>query len=74
MRIEVKVIPGSRKNLLTEEGEGRFKAHLTAPPVDGRANEALIELLSEHFGVRKSSVEIIKGLKTRRKTISINGI
>ncbi len=73
MQINVKVIPGSKKNYLQEEG-GSIKVHLTAPPVEGKANAALIELLSEHFNVAKSKIEIIKGLKSRIKTINILGI
>jgi uncharacterized protein (TIGR00251 family) len=68
--IEVKVIPGARKNNI-EESEGLYRVYLTAPPVDGKANKALINFLAEHFGRRKSEIEIIKGLKSRMKTIKI---
>ena len=70
MRLDVKVIPGARKNSLSEEN-GIFKVHLTAPAVDGKANAALIAFLAEHFDVKKRGIEIIKGLKSRRKTINI---
>jgi len=73
MKIDVKVIPGARKNLIKQEG-GMWKVHLSAPAVDGKANKALIVLLAEHFKVRKSQIEIIKGLKSRRKTINIKYI
>jgi uncharacterized protein len=71
MIIPIKVIPGARKNLLKEEG-GTVKVYLTAPPVDGKANEALVDLLSEYYDVRPSCIEIIKGLKSRNKVININ--
>ena len=51
-----------------------WKIYLNAPAVDGKANKALIALLAEHFNVRKYQIEIIKGLKLRRKTINIEDI
>ena len=68
--IQVKIIPGARKTRVETEAEG-LRVYLNAPPVDGKANKALIEVLAEHFGVRRQQVEIIKGLKTRHKTIKI---
>ncbi|NTV28549.1 MAG: YggU family protein [Candidatus Omnitrophica bacterium] len=74
MIIDIKVIPGAKKNLVVEEGGRIVKVYLTSPPVEGRANEALIEFLAEHFGLRKSQIEIIKGLKSRNKVIKISGV
>ncbi|MBF0123125.1 MAG: DUF167 domain-containing protein [Candidatus Omnitrophica bacterium] len=73
MVLNVKVIPGARKNLYKEEN-GTVKIYLTAPPVEGRANEALCDFLAEHFDVRVSCIGIIKGLKSRNKVINIKGI
>ena len=73
MKVEIKVIPGAKKNAMKQE-EGRWKVYLSAPPADGKANKALLGLLAEHFQVRKSQIEITKGLKSRHKTISIKGI
>ena len=70
MKFEVKVFPGAKKNLFKEEGAG-MKVYLTAPPVDGKANAALVDFLAEHYGVRTSRIEIIKGLKSRNKVINI---
>ena len=47
---------------------------LTAPPVDGAANEQLLEILSEELGIRKSSLRILKGLSSRHKVIEIQGV
>ena len=71
MNLNIKVIPGAKKNLLKKEGE-IYKIYLTAPAVEGKANEALIEFLADYFQVRKSHVEIMQGLKSRRKFIRIN--
>lgn len=73
MKINVKVIPGAKKNLLEKTGEG-YRVRLTAPPVEGRANEALIAFLAEYFEVPKSRIVIIKGLKSRNKTVNIGNI
>ncbi len=73
MEIEVKVIPSARKNAICQEG-GRYKVHLTAPAVDGKANEVLVKFLAGHYGVRKNQIEIIKGLKSRHKIIIIRDI
>ena len=70
MILEIKVVPGAKKNLLKEEAGG-VKVYLTAPPVDGKANEALVDFLAEHYGIRSSRIEIIKGLKSRNKVINI---
>ncbi len=68
---DLKVIPGAKRNAWKEEASG-IKVYLTAPAVDGRANEALIEFLADRFSVRKSSVNLIRGLKSRQKTVTIN--
>ncbi|MBI3617134.1 MAG: YggU family protein [Candidatus Omnitrophica bacterium] len=73
MKIEVKVIPSAKKNAITQEGQ-RYKIHLNAPAVDGKANEALVKFLAEHFQVRKNQIEITKGLKSRHKVIIISDI
>ncbi len=73
MNINVKVIPAAKRNAIKQEGDV-WKIYLNAPAVDGKANKSLIALLAGHFGVRKSRIEIIKGLKSRHKTISIGDI
>ncbi|MBF0570281.1 MAG: DUF167 domain-containing protein [Candidatus Omnitrophica bacterium] len=70
MKLQVKVIPGAKKNLWKEDGD-IIKIYLTAPPVEGRANEALIDFLADHYKVRRSEIEIVKGLKSRHKVVNI---
>jgi hypothetical protein len=72
-QLRVKVIPSAKKNSFQEEG-GIIKVYLNAPAVDGKANKALISFLAEHFQIKKSCIEIIKGLKSRHKTINISNI
>ena len=73
MKIDIKVIPGAKKNLFRKEAS-LTKVYLTAPAQEGRANKALVEFLAEHFDLPKANIEIIKGLKSRTKTINIWGI
>ena len=67
------MIPHAKRDLLKREGEV-CKIYLTAPAVDGKANRDLILFLAEHFQVKKEQIEIIKGLKSRKKTINIHPI
>jgi len=73
MRINVRVIPRSGKNLIEWE-EGRLKVRLTAPPVDGAANTALIALLAQSLTVHKRDIQIIHGMTGRYKIVEITGI
>lgn len=72
--IEVKVIPKSSQKAIVVGADGIIKAKLTAPPVDGAANEQLIKLLAGQFGIRKSDVVIFKGETSRKKTIKLTGV
>ena len=70
--IEVKVVPSAKRAMIKKEPDF-WKIYLTAPAVDGKANKALIEYISDYLGIKKKDVHIIKGLKSRYKTISILG-
>ncbi len=70
MKVNVKVIPKAKQNKIVKEGE-RLKVYLTAPAVEGKANKALIEFLSEHFGVKKRDIKILLGEKSRNKVVEI---
>jgi hypothetical protein len=72
--IEVQVQPRSYRDEIIGFQNGRFKIKVTAPPEDGKANEKVREVIAEQFGVSKSRVEIVKGQKSRLKTIKISGI
>lgn len=73
MRIlQVKAKPGSRVEELVEQGDGTWLARVKAPPVDGKANEALIALVAAHFGVRKAQVTIKRGTSGRLKLVQVD--
>lgn len=67
----VKVISRSSKNEIKKQEDGSYRVKLTAPPVDGAANEALIKFLSKELGVSKSKISILKGETGRKKIIQI---
>ena len=54
--------------------DGRIKLAVTAPPVDGEANAAVIELVAEALAVPRRAVEVIAGASSRRKTIRVTGV
>ena len=73
MRINVRVVPRSSKNSIEWE-EGALKVRLTAPPVDGAANEALLTLLAQRLGLPKRDIHIVQGTIGRHKTLEITGM
>ncbi len=74
MRIYIKVSPRSSKNEVVKVSEGEYKVKLTAAPVDGQANEALIKLLAKFFGVSRSSIIIVGGKTAKIKMVDIAGL
>lgn len=69
----VRVIPRAKQNQILGVDGDFVKIRLIAPPIEGRANEALIEFLSETFNIRRSNVEIVRGAKSPRKVIRLRG-
>jgi len=72
--IKIKVIPRSSLNQITGKEGDAFKIKLTSPPVAGKANKVLIEILSKKLGISKGSIEIISGRTSRRKTLRVHGL
>ena len=71
MILKVKVFPNARKPRILE-ADGLLKVYVNAPPADGKANKAVIKAIAEHRQVRKSAITIIKGLRSRNKTIEVD--
>lgn len=69
-----RVHPRAKKNAVTGEVGDALKVSLTSPPVDGRANEACIELFARLLKVPKSSVSIASGATSRNKAIRVVGV
>ena len=70
MKIQVKVKPGSKTEELSREGDS-FIVKVKEPPKEGRANQAVIKLLAQHFGVPQSQVRIISGFRNKNKVIEV---
>ena len=72
--LDVLVQPRASRAKIGPVHDGRLKVAVTAPPVDGEANAAVIELLAKALGVSKGAVEVIAGTSSRRKTVRIAGV
>ncbi|MGE5205623.1 MAG: DUF167 domain-containing protein [Chlamydiota bacterium] len=70
----VKVHPRARKNQITGVVGEALKLALTAPPVEGRANEAVIGFFADFFDIPRSSVTIASGETSRNKVVRISGV
>jgi hypothetical protein len=70
----VRVAPRSSRNQIVGIEGGALKIKLTAPPVEGAANTALIEFVAEWLGVRRSAVSIASGDKARNKLVRVSGV
>ena len=70
----VKVHPRARRNAITGVVGSALKLSLTAPPVEGRANQAVIEFFAELFEIPRSSVTIASGETSRNKVVRIAGL
>ena len=66
-RIRVKVIPRSSKNEIVGKENDLYKVKITAPPADGKANKALLQLLAKKLGLPAKNVEIVSGERSRIK-------
>ncbi len=71
MRIKVKVKPGASKNEVKKIDEYLYEVRTTTIPEKGKANEKVIELLSDFFDVPKSKIKIIKGQASREKEVEV---
>ena len=70
--IAVRVTPRASKNEIVEVlNDGTIKVHLVAPPVEGKANEALVKFLAQILGVTASRIEVVAGANGRDKLISV---
>jgi len=71
-KISVLVRPRAKHESITRLSEGNYRVAVCAPAQEGKANDALIELLAEHFSVRKSVIKIVRGHTARQKIVEID--
>ena len=69
--LSVRVIPRAKRNAVTKMKDGSIKVYVTAPPEDGRANEAVVETIAEWLGVRRRQVTIVSGATNRNKVVRV---
>jgi uncharacterized protein (TIGR00251 family) len=72
--LAVRAQPGAKKAGVKGERAGALVVAVTAPPEDGRANDALVEVLKDWLGVKRSQVELIAGKTNRNKVILVRGV
>jgi len=70
----VRVVPRASRNQIVGVEGGALKIKLTAPPVEGAANAALIEFVAEWLGVRRGAVSIVSGDRARNKLVQVKGM
>jgi uncharacterized protein (TIGR00251 family) len=73
-RFTVKVHPRARRSAVTGRLGDAWKLDLTAPPVEGKANEECVRFLAELVGVPRARVRIVAGLTSRTKVVEIEGV
>lgn len=71
MKISVKVKPRSKKQSISKREDDTWIINLKSPPVDGKANQELITIIAQEFGVKKDQVRIKSGLSSTNKIIEI---
>ena len=72
--LDISVSPNAPRTEVTGWHDGALRLRLSAPPVDGAANDALVEFLAAHFDCAKRHVRIVSGEKSRSKRVAIAGI
>ncbi len=70
----VKVVPRASKNQIVGMEGDAIKIRLNAPPVEGKANEALVKFLAETLEVSRAQIEIVRGHASRRKVVRVRGV
>jgi uncharacterized protein len=74
--LRIRLTPrAARERLVADpDGGGGYRAHVTAPPVDGAANEALCKLVAKAAGVAPSRVTVVRGQRARQKVVCVDGV
>ncbi len=69
--IDVHIVPNSKQPFVKRLGDSAYEVRVDAAPRDGKANRRLVEILSDHFRVPKSGIFIVRGARSRDKTVEI---
>ena len=71
MYLKIKVHPNSKKNEITRRGEDSFEVYVRAKPLEGKANDAVLDVLAEFLNVSRSKVRLIRGAMARNKIVEL---
>ena len=69
--LQLSVMPNAKRTEIDGLHDGALRVRLAAPPIDGRANEALVAWLAKSLGVARRNVEVLRGESSRRKQVAI---
>lgn len=72
--LRVRVVPRARANVLSVDAAGTLRARLTAPPVEGAANRALLDLMARALRVKRGDLELLRGEHGRDKLVAVHGL
>ncbi|MBN9119474.1 MAG: DUF167 domain-containing protein [Planctomycetes bacterium] len=72
--LPLRVQPKAKRNAVLGEQAGALKVSVTAPPEDGRANEAVLALLRDEYDLQRSQVELLSGQTNRNKVVLVRGV
>ena len=73
MKLTIRVTPNASKTEIVGRDGGVLRIRLAAPPVDGKANEALIAFLADEYDVAKSSIRVVSGSTSKTKIVELPG-
>jgi len=73
LTVDIQVVPRASRTQVGPLVGDRLRVAVTAPPVDGEANLAVISAMADAFGVRRAAVTIVRGARGRRKTVRVDG-
>jgi len=74
VQLKLRVIPNAKKDEFIGQREGEWILRLNAPAIEGKANKAALEFVSEFFGVPRSAVFLVRGERSRHKIFQIVGL
>jgi uncharacterized protein (TIGR00251 family) len=69
IELDISVVPNAKRTEVVGLHDGALRLRLQAPPVDGKANEALVRWLAEQLELSRSAIELVRGHASRRKTV-----
>lgn len=72
--LPIRAQPGAKRNCMVGEHGGALKVAVQAPPEDGKANDAILDLLRKSFGISKQQIELVSGHTSRDKKFLLTGI